>query len=172
LSACSAWSALRAQRAPELGQRRGAIAQQCLERPRPVAVANQGEPERALRAPALLEQLRFHAIGPREPLGGHGDAPGEDGPERADRRQLLDKNRLERFELGGILVRQHDLLLRAHAVLQRVLRRTRLAFGRLRAARLRPVLPARFGAGIAELDGRARRGSCTRHDGFLADGIC
>src|SRR5918996_3002369 len=63
----------RAQRAPELGHRRAAIAQQRLERPRPVAVADQGEPDPAARDVTLLEQLRLDAIRAREPPGGDRD---------------------------------------------------------------------------------------------------
>jgi len=44
----------RAQRAPKLGHGRAAVAQQRVERARPVAVAHQGEPE---PAPAALAAL-------------------------------------------------------------------------------------------------------------------
>ena len=79
---------------------------------------------------------------------------------------------------GRILVRQHDVLLRAQAVLQGVLRRARLAFGGLRPARLRAVLATGIGARIVLWccharrraeggGGRTRRGACTGHSGFL-----
>jgi hypothetical protein len=78
-------------------------------------------------------------------------------------RQLLDDSPVESCELGGILVRQQDELLRAQAVLQRILRRARPAFGRLRPARPRAVLAARLNASMADLDGRARDRAGTRH---------
>jgi hypothetical protein len=112
----------RAQGAPEFGHGGTAIAQQCLERARAVAVADQGEPEPAAREPALLEQLGFNAIRPRQAPGGDRDAAREHTLERADRRQLRDQCRLEAGELGGVLVRQHEILLRAQAVLQRIRR--------------------------------------------------
>ena len=152
----------RAQRAPELGHRRAAIAQQRLERARAVAIPDQGEPEAAARDPALLEQLGFDAVRPRETPRGDRDAAREHGLQRADRRQLRDQRRLEIGELGGILVRQHEMLLRAHAVLERILRRPGLAFVRLRPARLRAVLAARLGARIA--DGTAARGAAPALD--------
>ena len=128
---CSAWSALSVlQRAPELGHGRAAIAQQGLERARAVAVADQGEPEPTVGAAALLEQLGFDAIRARQTPRGDRDAPREHGLQRADRRQLRDQRRLEPGELGAVLVRQHEMLLRAHAVLQGILRRPRPAFGR------------------------------------------
>ena len=70
---------------------------------------------------------------------------------------VLDQRRLQGGELGGIRVRQHEVLLRAHAVLERILRRARLAFFCLRPARLRAVLAAGLSAR-------------TRHGGFLAGG--
>jgi hypothetical protein len=42
--------------------------------------------------------------------------PREHGLERPHRRQLLEQRRLEIGELGRILLRQHDVLLRPHAV--------------------------------------------------------
>jgi len=51
--------------------------------------------------------------------------PCEHGLEPALRRQLLNHGRLERCELGGVLVRQHDVFLCTHAVLERILRRAR-----------------------------------------------
>jgi hypothetical protein len=121
-----------------------------LERAAAVAVADQGEPEPAVRHVTLLDQLDLDAIGPSQPPGGDRDAPCEHGLQRAHRRQLLDQRRLEVGELGGILVRQHHMPLRAHAVLQRILRRTRVALFGPRAARLRAVAPARVGARVAD----------------------
>jgi hypothetical protein len=109
-------------------------------------------------------------IGPREPPGGDRDAAREHRLERADRRQLLDHRGLELGEVVDVLLRQHHMFLRAQAVLQRILRRTRFALRRLRTARLRAVLAARFGAGTADGDGRARRGAIIRHGGILSGG--
>ena len=47
---------------------------------------------------------------------------------RSGARQLLEERGLETFERGSVLVRQHETILRAHAVLQRILRRRGLAF--------------------------------------------
>ena len=67
----------------------------------------------------------------------------------AFRHQLVDQRGLERLKLDGVLVRQHDVVQGAHAVPQRILRRARLAHGRLRPARLRAVLATGRGAGTA-----------------------
>jgi hypothetical protein len=141
------------QRAPQLGERRAAIAQQGVERPRAVAVADQRKPEVALAVGMALEQLGLDPLGALEPPGGAGDARGEHGLERALRRQLLEQRRLERFKLGGTLARQHDVLLRAQAVLEGVLRRARLAFRRLGSARFRTVPAAGLGARAGQAKG-------------------
>jgi hypothetical protein len=136
-----------------------------LERARAVAITDQREPEAAVRGATLLEQLHLEAIGPRQPPGGDRDAARKHGLQRPDRRQLLQHRRLELGELGGVLVRQHKKLLRAQAMLQRILRRARPAFVGLRPARLRAVPAARCGARIADGKGRARRGANTGHGG-------
>jgi hypothetical protein len=64
------------------------------------------------------------------------------------RRQLLEERRLELGELRGILLRQHDVLLRAQPVLEGILRRARLALCGPGAARFRAVFPAGFGTGL------------------------
>ena len=103
---------------PELGHRRPAIAQQRLERARAVAVADQGEPKPAMRDLPLLEQLGFNAVRPRQAPGGDRDPAREHALERADRRQLRDQRRLDPGELGSILVREQEMLLRAQAWLR------------------------------------------------------
>jgi hypothetical protein len=119
----------RAQGSPELGHGRAAIAQQRLERARALAVAKEREPEAAAQITALLEQLDFDPVRPREPPRGDCDAAREPprgdcdaarehGLQRAAGRQLLDQRGLERGELRRVLVRQHEMLLCAQAVLQ------------------------------------------------------
>jgi hypothetical protein len=143
---------------PSLGRRVGA--------PFPNPAAKLGEPEPALRAAALLEQLGFNAIRPRQPPRGDCDAAREHGLQCADRRQLRDHRRLEIGELGRILVGQHDVLFGAHAVLQGILRRPGLAFGRLRPTRLRSIAPARFSTRTGHGDGRAGHVANTGHGGI------
>ena len=138
------------QRAPELGERAAAIAQQRVEAARAVAVADEGEPEAAAGKVVLGEQLRLEPLGPGETPGGGDDPLREHGLQRALRRQLLHQCSLERGKLGGTLARQHDALLRAQTVLQRVLRRARLAFRRLRTFRPGTVFPAGLGAGAGQ----------------------
>jgi hypothetical protein len=75
----------------------------------------------------------------------------------ADRRQLVQQLRLEAGELGGILLRQHDVLLRAQAVPERIPRRARLALRGPGATRFRTIAPAGFGAGLARCGWSARR---------------
>jgi hypothetical protein len=113
----------------------------------------------------LREQLDFEAVGAREAPGRDRDAPREHRLERALGCQLRDHRRLEFGKFGGILVRQHDVLFRPQAVLERVLRRARLALRRLRPARPGAVAPARLGARIGHGNGRARRGANIGHDG-------
>jgi hypothetical protein len=64
--------------------------------------------------------------------------------------QVSEQRRLERSKLRGTLARQHDVLLRPQTVLQRILRRARLAFGRF-AGLLRsccfPARPYSYGRG-------------------------
>jgi hypothetical protein len=85
----------------------------------------------------------------RQAPGGGRDAAREQALQGACRRQLLDQRRLELTKLGAVLVRQHDVLLCAQAVLERILRRARLALGRRRPARLGAVFAAGLGEGIA-----------------------
>jgi hypothetical protein len=59
------------------------------------------------------------------------------------------------------------MLLRAHAVLERILRRPGFTFFGLRPARLRTVPAARCGARIAHGKDRAQRGANTGHGGIL-----
>ena len=147
-----------AQRAPELRQRRAAIAQQRLKRPGAIAVANQGEAGAALRDLTLFEQLDLDAIRPREPPGGNRDPPREARsgalrPAPAPRPARL----RARANSARILVRQHEVLLRAHAVFQRVLRGARLAIEGFRAARLRRrCFRLGLGAGAGNGNSRAR----------------
>jgi hypothetical protein len=72
-------------------------------------------------------------------------------------RQLLDDSPVESCELGGILVRQQDELLRAQAVLQRILRRTRLALGASWPRGIWGRCAGSPGARDAHGNGRARR---------------
>jgi hypothetical protein len=118
----------RLERAPELGHRGAAIAQERLERARAVAVADQREAWAGVAIAALLEQLDLQAIGARETPRGKRDPTREHGLQRTDGRQLVDHGRLECSELGGVLLRQHYELLRAQAVLQCIPRRSGLAF--------------------------------------------
>jgi hypothetical protein len=148
----------RAQRTPELGHRRAAIAEQRLERARAVAVADQRKPEAAVRTLALREQLELDAVGPREAPRRHRDAAREHGLQHPDRRELLEQRRLERGKLSGILVRQHEILPRAQAVLKRIPRRRALpsdVFGPLDFA---PFL--RLASARALLTSTAARGDC------------
>ena len=100
----------RAQRAPELGDRRAAITQQRLERARAVAVPDQREPEPAVGVAALLEQLVLDAIrhardATRRPRSRRASTALQRAHER---RQFLGQRRLEVGGPGGMLVRQHD----------------------------------------------------------------
>ena len=159
-----------AQGAPQLGERAAAVAQQGVERAGAVAVADQGLPEPAAGEHVLAEQVGFQALGAGEPPA-RGDHPlREHGLQRAFGRQLRHQRRLEGFERRRPLARQDDALLGAHAVLQRVLRRARLALGSFRAARFRAIAAARRGArGIQ--DRRARRaGEADVHGNVLEDG--
>jgi hypothetical protein len=79
------------QGAPELGERRAAIAQQRVERPRAVAVADQGEAEVGVAIGMAREQLGLDALGPLEPPGGAGDARGQQALQRALWRQVIDQ---------------------------------------------------------------------------------
>jgi hypothetical protein len=87
------------QGAPQLGQRRAAIAQERIERPRAVAIADQGHTGIPLAPQMVLEQPGLDVLGALEPPGGPGDAPGEQGLQGAIGCQLLDQRRLERGEL-------------------------------------------------------------------------
>jgi hypothetical protein len=69
---------------------------------------------------ALREQLDLHAIGAGEPPGGDRDPAREHGLQRPLGRQLLEQRRLKRGKLNGVLVRQHDVVRRAHAVIEGV----------------------------------------------------
>jgi hypothetical protein len=57
----------------------------------------------------------------RKAPGGDRDPAREHDLERAHGRQLVEERRVELGEPDGILLRQHDVLRRAHAVLQGVL---------------------------------------------------
>ena len=94
-----------------------------------MAVADQRPREVGIAAALMAEQLALDAVGAGQPPGRGGEAPRQHRLERAVRRQLLDQRRLEGGELGGILIRKHHVLLRAKTVLERVLRRARLALG-------------------------------------------
>jgi hypothetical protein len=94
----------------------------------------------------------------RRRQGGRGDTAGEQRLEGTLRGDIGDERRREGVVLGWVLVRQDDVALRAHAVLQRVLRRARLARLRLRPARLSTIEAARRGAGARKKSG---------HVGFL-----
>ena len=154
----------RAERAPELGHRRAAVAQASRSSScRCRRGSGRGRPRRCQRRSANSSTSMRSARANRQaatatrrasticnaPMGASSatSAASKGG------------------ELKRILVRQHDEFLRAHAVLERILRRARLAFGGVRPARLCAVLPAGFGAGIADGDGRATRGACTGHRG-------
>jgi hypothetical protein len=157
----------RAQRAHELGHGGAAVAHQCLEAAGAVAIPDQGHADAPLVPAPLGEQLHLHAVGTREPPGGDRDLPGEHGLQRADRRELLEERRLERGELGGILVREHDELLRAQAVFERILCGARLAFRALWPARLGAVPAARLGTRMAHGGCGARwRGADLGHGGI------
>jgi hypothetical protein len=72
-----------AQRAPELGERAAAIAQEGVERARAVAIADQGVPETPARKAVLGEQFCFEPLGALEPPGRGDDPPREHGLESA-----------------------------------------------------------------------------------------
>ena len=155
----------RAQAAGELGERRAAVAQERREGAGAVAVAGQDAAEIGLAA-LVGEQLGLDPVGAREAPGGDRDALREHGLERAGGRQLLEQGRLEGPEPGAVLVRQHDEPQRPQAVLERILRRARLALGRPRPARHGAIAAAGLGARSARGDGRAERGADTGHGGF------
>jgi hypothetical protein len=110
------------QRPPELGLRGAAIAQQRLERSGAVAVADQREPDAAVRdrSQTLREQIDLDPLRPLEAPGGARDPTDHDALQDALGRQLRDQRRLERCEPGGVLVRQHHVLRCAQPVLQGV----------------------------------------------------
>ena len=136
-----------AQRAPELGERAAAIAQQrvegCARRCSRGSARARGCGRR--RWFSANSSASSRSARSRRQAGGD-DPLREHGLERALGRQLLDQRGLECFELGGILARQHDVLLRAKTVLEGVLGGARLAFRSFRAARLRAVAAAGLGA--------------------------
>jgi hypothetical protein len=107
------------------------------------------------------------AIRPLQPPGGARDAPDQEALQGALGRQLVRERRLERRELDGVIVRQHDILLRAQAVFERVLRRACLAFGGPRPADFAPFL--RLAAARALPTETAARGAAPALDmaGFL-----
>jgi hypothetical protein len=127
---------------PSLGRRNGVGA------PFPNPAAKQGEPGVGALVAAELKHLGFEPIGALQAPGGDCDAAREQGLQGPDRRQLLEERRLQRGQLGGVLLRQHEVLLRAQAMLQRILRGARLAFFGLRAARFGAVASARLGTRI------------------------
>ena len=156
----------RLERAPELGHGSAAVAHQGLEAAGAVAVADQRHADAGVLPAALLEQLDLHAVGARQAPGGHRDAARQHHLKRAHRRELVHEGRLERLKLDAILVRQHHVSQGAHAMPQGILRRARLARGRLRPARLGAVPATGFGTGIGHGNGRAKRGADTRHGGI------
>ena len=101
----------------------------------------------------------------REPPGGDRDAARQHHLERADRRELLDQRGLEGSELVSVLLRQHDVLLRAQAVLEGILRRARLAGGGPGAAPPGPgarLCRARAGHGELLAGGKLPAGAIDR----------
>jgi hypothetical protein len=149
-----------AQRAPQLGERAAAIAQQRVEGAGIVAIANQGETEAVTGEHVLGEQLGLEALGARQAPARGDDPLREHGLERACGGELLEQLRLEGFEGGGALARQHDAFLSAKTMLQRVLRRSCLALGGLRAA----------GPGAVDAARRGARGAQERRQGDRVDG--
>jgi hypothetical protein len=85
-------------------------------------------------------------LGALEPPGGAGDTRGEHRLERTLWRQLLNQRRFERRELLRVLVADDHEFLGAKTVLERVLRRARLALDGLGPARFGAVAAARRGA--------------------------
>jgi hypothetical protein len=85
-----------------------------------------------------VEQLELHPIRPQHAPGRQSDPPDEQVLEGALGHELGVQRFLERPELGQVLVGEQDELVGPQAVLQRVLRGARVAFGRRRPARLRP----------------------------------
>jgi hypothetical protein len=151
-----------AQRAPELGERAAAIAQERVEAARAVAVADQGQTEAAADKAVLGEQLPLKPLGPLEPPGGGDDPAREHGLERARGCQFCEQRGLERGECGGALARQHDALLRAKTVLKGVLCRAGLAVWGFRATRFRAIAATGCGTGGAQ---EGRRGGGHRGHG-------
>ena len=88
---------------PSLGRRNGVGA------PFPNPGAKQGEPGIRVLVAAELEHLGFHAVGALQAPGGHRDAAREHDLQRPDGRQLRDDGRLERRELGAVLLRQQHV---------------------------------------------------------------
>jgi hypothetical protein len=156
------------QRAHELGLRGAAIAQQGLERPGAIAVADQREPDAAVRdrSQTLREQIDLDPLRPLEPPGGARDAPDQDVLQGAVRRQLVDQRRLESANSPMSSSGSTTYFSARRPCFRAFLRRSRLAFGGPRSARLPAILPARFGANTADGDGRARRGAGTGHGGI------
>ena len=115
-----------AQRAPELGYRRPAIAQQRLERARAVAVADQREPKPAIARPRRSSnssasmrsaRARRQAATATRRASTVWSAPTGASSSTSAASSAANSAR--------VLVRQHDVLLRAHAVLERILCRAR-----------------------------------------------
>jgi hypothetical protein len=145
--------------------------------PFPNATAKQREPGIGVVVAAELEHLGFKAIRARQPPRGDRDPVREHELQRAHRRQLVHERLLEGAERDGILVRQHDVHRGAHAVLDGVQARARLALRALRPARFRAVPAAGLGTRMGHRgcgapwrtgggNGRARRGANTGHDGI------
>jgi hypothetical protein len=134
------------ERAPQLGQRGAAIAQERVERPGAVAVADQGQTEIPLAPQVVTKQPGLDALGALEPPDGAGDARGEQALQVALGGQLRQQRCLERGEFFGVLVAHHHEFLGAKTVFEGVLRRSRLALDGLGPARLRAVATARRGA--------------------------
>ena len=79
----------RLERAPELGHRGAAVAQERLEAAGAVAIPDQGHADPGVLPAPLLEQLDFHAIGARQPPGGDREPAREHELKGTFRRQLI-----------------------------------------------------------------------------------
>jgi hypothetical protein len=122
----------RAQRAPQLGHGRAAIAQHGVERARAVAIAHQGhaEPVVALLEIALdAERLGLDPVGALEPPGGDQQAPGEQALHPALGCDVAEQQRRQGLELLGALVVEQGGAAGAQAVPERVPGDPRLAGG-------------------------------------------
>jgi hypothetical protein len=125
----------------------------------------------AVRVALLLEDFALDPIGALQAPGRRGEAKRKRLLQRARGREIVQECRLMRLERAPVLVRDHDEPLCAKAVLQRVLRRARLAVFRSWPVRLRAVAPARLGACVRGGNGDGNRragrgGACCGHGGI------